>query len=139
MKPILTGTIELEVPFHDVDAMGVAWHGHYVKYLELARTAMMRQVGLDWQQMKDWGVLWPVVTCNMKFIRPLRYGQRFTVACSLLEYQGRIRITYVLADAATGEKLHKAETVQLAVATETGELLFDCPPALTEAMAKVGG
>ena len=139
MKPILTGTIELEVPFHDVDVMGVAWHGHYVKYLEIARTAMMRQVGLDWQQMKDWGVLWPVVTCTMKFIRPLRYGQKFKVQCSLLEYQGRIRITYVLSDAATGDRLHKAETVQLAVAAETGELLFDCPPALSAAMAQVGG
>ncbi|MDH3602364.1 MAG: hypothetical protein OEU26_22345, partial [Candidatus Tectomicrobia bacterium] len=25
-----------EVPFHDVDMMGVVWHGHYYKYFELA-------------------------------------------------------------------------------------------------------
>ena len=25
--------VRLEVPFHDVDVMGVAWHGHYVKGL----------------------------------------------------------------------------------------------------------
>jgi acyl-CoA thioester hydrolase len=75
----------------------------------------------------------------MKFIRPLRYGQKFKVQCSLLEYQGRIRITYVLSDAATGDRLHKAETVQLAVTSDTGELLFDCPPELSAAMAKVGG
>ena len=61
MKPILTGEVLIEVPFHDVDAMGVAWHGHYVKYLEIARTAMMRRVGLDFKQMQDWGVIWPVV------------------------------------------------------------------------------
>lgn len=72
MKPLLTGEVVIEYPFHDVDAMGVAWHGHCVKYLEIARTAMMRKVGLDFQQMQDWGVLWPVVVCNMKFIRPLR-------------------------------------------------------------------
>ena len=25
------------MPFHDVDALHVVWHGHYYKYLELAR------------------------------------------------------------------------------------------------------
>jgi len=137
MKPILQGEVVLEVPFHDVDVMGVAWHGHYVKYLEIARTAMMRQVNLDWQQMKDWGVMWPVVTCNMKYIRPLRYGQKVRVACTLHEYQQRIRITYLLTDAATGERVHRAETIQLAVDANTGELLFDCPAELTRALGQV--
>lgn len=40
-------SIELEVPFHDVDPMRVVWHGHYYKYLELARTALLRSRGLD--------------------------------------------------------------------------------------------
>ena len=139
MKPILAGETVLEVPFHDVDAMGIAWHGHYVKYLEIARTNMMRQVGLDFAQMKEWGVMWPIVVCNLKYIRPLRYAQKVRIQCSLLEYQSRIRITYLLLDDATGEKLNKAETVQLAVKADTGELLFECPPQLTEALTQVAG
>lgn len=136
MKPLLTGEVVIEVPFHDVDAMGVAWHGHYVKYLEIARTTMMRKAGLDFQQMQDWGVIWPVVVCNMKFIRPLRYGQQVRVRAELLEYQARLRITYVLTDVATGQRVNKAETIQLAVTSGTGELLFECPPMLTGAIAR---
>ena len=34
--------VELEVPFHHVDALGVVWHGHYLEYLEPARTALLR-------------------------------------------------------------------------------------------------
>ncbi len=136
MKPLLTEEVLIEVPFHDVDAMGVAWHGHYVKYLELARTAMMRRAGLDFQQMLDWGVMWPVVVCNMKFIRPLRYGQQVRVRAELLEYQARLRIRYLLTDPATGQRVNKAETIQLAVTKDTGELLFECPPMLAEAIAK---
>jgi acyl-CoA thioester hydrolase len=139
MKPLLTGEVVIEVPFHDVDAMGVAWHGHYVKYLEIARTAMMRKAGLDFQQMQDWGVLWPVVVCNMKFILPLRYGQQVRVRAQLLEYQARLRITYLLTDEATGQRVHKAETIQLAVTSGTGELLFECPPMLTEAITRAMG
>ena len=40
--PKLEAAIEVEVPFHDVDAMTVAWHGHYLKYFELARTQLLR-------------------------------------------------------------------------------------------------
>jgi len=138
MKPILTGEVLIEVPFHDVDAMGVAWHGHYVKYLEIARTAMMRKVGLDFKQMQDWGVIWPVVVCNMKYIRPLSYGQTVRVRAELLEYQARLRVRYLLTDLETGQRVNKAETIQLAVTADTGELLFQCPPQLTEALAKAG-
>jgi acyl-CoA thioester hydrolase len=135
-KPILTGEVIIDVPFHDVDSMGIVWHGHYVKYLEIARTAMMREVDLDFQQMKDWGVMWPIVGCTMKFIRPLLYGQKVRVRAELQEYLNRIRITYLLTDAETGAKINKAETIQMAVVHDTGELLFECPPQLTEAIQK---
>lgn len=100
---------------------------------------MMRQVGLDFQQMQEWGVLWPVVVCNLKFIRPLRYGQQVRVRAELLEYQARLRISYLLTDVATGQRVHKAETIQLAVTAGTGELLFECPPMLTEAITRATG
>ena len=136
MKPILTGEVVIDVPFHDVDSMGIVWHGHYVKYLEIARTAMMREVNLDFQQMKDWGVMWPIVGCNMKFVRPLLYGQKVRVRAELQEYINRLRITCLLTDAETGAKINKAETIQMAVVHATGELLFECPPQLTEAIQK---
>ena len=42
MKPRLHETrVEHEVPFHDVDMTLRVWHGHYYKYLELARTARL--------------------------------------------------------------------------------------------------
>jgi acyl-CoA thioester hydrolase len=116
--------------------MGIVWHGHYVKYLEIARTAMMREVNLDFQQMKDWGVMWPIVGCTMKFVRPLLYGQKVRVRAELQEYLNRIRITYLLTDAETGAKINKAETIQMAVVHDTGELLFECPPQLSEAIQK---
>jgi acyl-CoA thioester hydrolase len=34
---------EILVPFFDVDSMNVVWHGHYVKYLEVARCALLER------------------------------------------------------------------------------------------------
>ena len=124
----LTAEIILEIPFHDVDAMGVAWHGHYLKYLEIARTAMMRKIDLDFQQMKDSGHLWPVVECHLKYVQPLRYGQKVKVRAEVVEYESRLKINYLITDAETGAKLNKASTTQVAVKSDTGELVFDLEP-----------
>ncbi len=72
----LSARVEIEVPFHDVDAMNVAWHGHYVKYFELARCALLRKFDYDYPQMHASGYAWPVVDCHLKYVRPARYGQR---------------------------------------------------------------
>lgn len=128
MKLGLNAEVILEIPFHDVDAMGVAWHGHYLKYLEIARTALMRTIGLDFQQMKDSGHFWPVVECHLKYVQPLRYGQKIKVRAEVVEYESRLKIAYLITDAETGLRLNRAHTVQVAITADTGELIFDLSP-----------
>jgi acyl-CoA thioester hydrolase len=48
------------VPFFDVDTMHVVWHGHYVKYLEVARCALLDKIGHNYTAMVDSGYAWPV-------------------------------------------------------------------------------
>ena len=36
--------VMIEVPFHDVDTMNVVWHGHYLKYFEIARCKLLDQI-----------------------------------------------------------------------------------------------
>ncbi|SVC52483.1 uncharacterized protein METZ01_LOCUS305337, partial [marine metagenome] len=33
----LEAGVEIEIPFFDQDSAGIAWHGNYVKYFEVAR------------------------------------------------------------------------------------------------------
>lgn len=133
-RPVLSASVTLEVPFHDVDSMGVVWHGHYVKYLEIARTALVRRVDMDVPRMLALGCLWPVVECRLKYIHPLRYGQSVRVEASLLEYENRLKIGYLITDAATGQRLTRAMTVQVAVSAVTGELLFESPRELIQSI-----
>lgn len=136
MTPDLSEEVIIEIPFHDVDLMGVAWHGHYVKYLEIARTAMMRKIGLDYAQLKEGGYMWPVVECHLKYIKPLLYGMKVRVKATLVECENRVKITYLMTDEATGARLNKAWTTQVAVKGNTGELEFTLPPHLFAAVLK---
>ena len=123
----LTASIEVEVPFHDVDAMNVAWHGHYVKYFEIARCALLRLFDYDYPEMKESGYLWPVVECHLKYVRPALYNQQLRVEATLLEYENRIKIGYEIFDVKSGERLTKGHTVQVAIDAITHELQYVSP------------
>jgi len=128
----LIATVEIEIPFHDVDAMEVAWHGHYVKYFEIARCALLRRFDYDYPQMQASGYLWPIVDCHLKYLRPAVFGQRILVEAELIEYENRLKVAYEICDAATGERLTKGSTVQVAVEARSRELQFVSPKALTD-------
>jgi acyl-CoA thioester hydrolase len=132
----LSTTVDIEVPFHDVDAMNVAWHGHYVKYLELARCALLRLFDYDYPQMQASGYMWPIVECHLKYVRPAIYSHKLRVEATLLEYENRIKIGYVIRDLATGEKMTKAYTTMVAVDAATRELQFVSPPIVFRNLEK---
>ena len=136
--PKFRAEIELDVPFHDLDPMGVVWHGRYAKYLELARCALLSTFDYDYPAMRDSGYAWPLVELNVKYVQPLRYGQRFRVRADLLDWENRIRIGYLITDALTGRRLTRAVSVQVAIEVATGELQFVSPAALTERLRRHG-
>jgi acyl-CoA thioester hydrolase len=132
----LSASVEVEVPFHDVDAMNVAWHGHYLKYFELARCALLRAFDYDYPQMQASGYVWPVVECTLKYVRPAHYGQKLRVEATLLEYENRMKIGYQVLDIESGERLTKGYTTQVAVDAKTRELQFVSPQIVFANLAK---
>jgi acyl-CoA thioester hydrolase len=128
---------EVLVPFFDVDTMNVVWHGHYVKYLEVARCALLDQLGHNYTQMVESGYAWPVIDLQLRYVRGAVFGQRLTVRANLVEWENRLKINYLISDAATGERLTRACTVQVAVDMQTREMQLVSPKAFTDAVAKV--
>jgi acyl-CoA thioester hydrolase len=128
---------EVLVPFFDVDTMNVVWHGHYVKYLEVARCALLDQLGHNYTQMGESGYAWPVIDLQLRYVRGAVFGQRLTVRANLVEWENRLKINYLISDAVTGERLTRACTVQVAVDMQTREMQLVSPKAFTDAVAKV--
>lgn len=125
-------SVEIEIPFHDIDLMGIAWHGHYVKYLEIARSAMLDTIEYNVEQMQGSGYAWPVIEIKIRYAQPLEHRQRIRVQASLVEIDNRMKVDYRIFDVVSGRRLTKAHTVQVALCLESREMLFASPPALTE-------
>jgi len=126
----LSHEIELTPAFHDLDPMDIVWHGNYVKYLELARNALMAKFNYDYPQMRESGYAWPIVDMRMKYVGSAKYGQRLKITARIVEWQNRLKIDYLIVCADTGAKLHKASSIQVALDIATREMCWVCPPVL---------
>ena len=124
--------IEMTIPFHDLDPMDIVWHGNYVRYFEHARTALFQQLDYDIPQMLASGFGWPVIELHVRYARPLIYMQRITVIATIAEWENRLKVRYEIQDTASGRRLTRGHTVQVAVNTQTREMCFACPPVLLE-------
>jgi acyl-CoA thioester hydrolase len=127
-------SIELEIPFHDVDVMEIAWHGHYAKYFELARCKLLDQLNYNYLQMRESGYAWPVIDLHIRYIQPLLFQQKITVKAWIVEWEHRLRINYLITDSVSGTRLTKGHTDQVAVNMGTRELLLASPAILLEKM-----
>jgi acyl-CoA thioester hydrolase len=131
---VIAAAVDVQVAFHDVDLAGVVWHGHYMKYLENARWAVMNRIGFGLDEMKASGFLWPVVGLEVKYVRAARYDDRLTVRASIVEWDTRLVLNYLILDAKDGARVARAQTVQVAVDRETGTLQLASPACLAERM-----
>lgn len=124
--------VEIEIPFHDIDVMGVAWHGHYVKYLEIARCELLDKIDYNYPQMRDSGYAWPVIEVRIRYPQPLYFQQKVRVMAKLEEWENRLKVSYEISDIESGKRLTRAYTVQVAMDMKSGEMMFASPDILFE-------
>jgi acyl-CoA thioester hydrolase len=122
--------VEMQVQFFDLDPMHIVWHGNYVKYYEVVRCALLDQIDYNYEQMKASGYAWPVIDMNLRYVAPATFGQRLLLRAEIVEWENRLKIEYMITDAASGKRLNKGSTTQVAVDIESGEMCFVSPAIL---------
>lgn len=125
-----SATVEIEVPFFDLDPMQIVWHGNYLKYFEVARCALLDTFNYGYVEMKESGFMWPIVDTRVKFINSATFGQKILCTATLIEYENRIKIDYKIKCAESGKRLTKGFTTQVAVNLNSMELQLVSPPVV---------
>ncbi len=133
---VLHAEVEIEVPFFDVDSMDVVWHGHYVKYFEVARCALLDRIGHGYRQMREAGFAWPVIDLQLRYVRGAVFGQKIIVRADLIEWENRLLINYLIRDAQSGERMTRGSSTQVAVEVASREMQFSSPAVFVDAVAR---
>ncbi|MDO8702421.1 MAG: acyl-CoA thioesterase [Undibacterium sp.] len=124
--------IDIQVQFFDLDPMEIVWHGNYVKYLEVARCALLDKISYNYIEMKNSGYAWPIIDMQLRYVGPAIFGQSLRLRAEIVEWENRLKINYLISDALTGKRINRASTTQVAVEIATGEMCFVSPPVLLQ-------
>ena len=74
----------LTVYFEDTDTAGVVYYANYLKFMERARSDMMRAVGIDQREMlRGDGSAYFVTEVDIRYRRPARLGDDLQVVSSV--------------------------------------------------------
>lgn len=84
------------VRYGETDRMGYLYYGNYAQYYEIGRVEMLRSLGLSYRKMEEeYGILMPVVSLQMRFVRPAFYDELLTIRSTLRKLPGLFIIFHV--------------------------------------------
>lgn len=81
------------VIYADTDQMGVAYYANYLKWFEIGRTELLRQIGIPYTSIEGMGLRFPVTEVSCRYFRPSRYDDAITIETTLTSL-GRVTLTF---------------------------------------------
>ncbi|MDQ6965022.1 MAG: YbgC/FadM family acyl-CoA thioesterase [Mariprofundales bacterium] len=78
-------TLPVRIYYEDTDHGGVVYHANYLRYMERARTELLRSSGIDLDSVyQQWWVLFAVTKLTIEY----RYPARFNDMLQVISYIG---------------------------------------------------
>tara|TARA_R110002072_G_scaffold302060_2_gene483594 strand:- start:16451 stop:16879 length:429 start_codon:yes stop_codon:yes gene_type:complete len=130
---IIESTIEIAVRFSETDAMGVVWHGNYLKFFEDAREKFGNDYGLQYLDVFEQGFYTPIVKSDINHKASVYYGQKVLVKATLEYHQAsKIVFTYVVTNLETNQIAATGSTTQVFLGVNDNLLALIKPPFIIE-------
>ena len=74
----------LTVYFEDTDTAGIVYYANYLKYMERARSDMLRAAGIDQRAAMETGEgVYAVAEVTIRYLRPARLGDDLVIVSTL--------------------------------------------------------
>jgi acyl-CoA thioester hydrolase len=92
---VIEARTQVTVRYAETDMMGVVYHGSYLPWFEVGRTALLKGMGLAYRQLEEEGYRLPVLEVSAKYLRPAVYDDTITIVTRLPDKPLlRIRLEY---------------------------------------------
>lgn len=76
----------IRVRYSETDKMGYVYYGNYPAYFEVGRAEAMRELGMTYRDMEDKGIMMPIASMHVKYIRPAYYDDLLTVRTTVKDF-----------------------------------------------------
>ncbi len=70
----------VRVYYEDTDSGGVVYYANYLKFMERARTELLRRVGFEQDKLqRELGIVFAVISANIQYKKPARFNDEISV------------------------------------------------------------
>lgn len=129
----LESHIEIDIRFSETDAMGVVWHGNYLKFFEDAREAFGKQFGIEYLDIHKKGFFVPIIHSECFHKASVYYGQRLRINARLhYKVAAKAVFEFEVINLENGEISATGSTTQVFLNAETRELQLIKPKFYSE-------
>ena len=74
----------VRVYYEDTDSGGVVYYANYLKFMERARTELLRNIGFEQDKLQqELGIIFAVHSANVQYKKPARFNDELNVVTSL--------------------------------------------------------
>lgn len=92
---MLSNIIKIRVRYGETDQMSYVYHGNYAQYFEMGRTEWLRELGITYKNMEESGIMLPVISLNINFLKPAKYDDLLSLKTTLVKKpSARIEFDY---------------------------------------------
>ncbi|MDQ3048834.1 MAG: acyl-CoA thioesterase [Bacteroidota bacterium] len=124
----LVNITEVTVRFSEVDALGIVWHGHYLKFFEDGRESFGKQYGLGYLDVYRNELLIPLVNIQVDFKRTVKYGDGIIIRTTFHDSPAaKILFTYEISRTSDKEVVATGSSTQVFM-NKDHELYITMPP-----------
>ena len=88
-----TNLASYRVIYGDTDQMGVAYYANHLRWFEMGRTELLRQIGVPYSSVEAAGLFFPVTEVSCRYHKPARFDDEIVVATTLTEL-GRATLVF---------------------------------------------
>ncbi len=101
----------VRVYYEDTDSGGVVYYANYLKFMERARTELLRSVGFEQDQLQqELGIIFAVHSANIQYKKPAKFNDELNVLTSISRIgKASIYFTQSVYQSATENLLVDAE------------------------------
>lgn len=128
MNKTLSSTTEVVIRFSECDALGMVWHGNYVKYFEDGREDFGRKFGLSYMDIYEkTSLAVPLVHVECDFKKMVGFGETILVETTMIDDPAsKIMFEYTIFNKEK-ELVCKGKTIQVFLNMEKKELMITVP------------
>jgi len=112
--------------------MGYLYYGNYAFYYEIGRVEWLRSLGVLYKDMEEIeGIMLPVTSLQMRFVRPARYDEMLTVRTTLRQWPDKY-VTFFVEIFNEKRKLVNGGSVRLCFVEMKTNKVVEMPAFLAE-------